>query len=265
MFDVARDAVAGDQNGAKSEGVGGNHHVEVAHRPPSAFESGTKIGVAAGGARIPRQGIDAEQEFLDGHRQSPRLEQAGDAEAKFRFGDGGDSYLGHRHAHEALTDGRNTALDSAAGDVRVEQVAGHFLMARVLVDRALTVGAWKSFRLWGGVSRRPPGKFSDTSTVFMRSKKSCQESGRRDRVTSPAAGLRRINTSEPVKRQLAGKRTARLRPLRKSLAVRGIGVSFAMIWIMIWTPSNRSRYRSRNCRKLRTKKRRDPDAISQHL
>src|SRR6266852_6739772 len=54
-------------------------------------------------------------------------------------------------------------------------------------------------------------------------KKLSQDSGRRDRITSPVASSWRIKTSLPSKRKSAGKRTAWLRPLRKSFAERGIG------------------------------------------
>src|SRR5579859_6474050 len=54
------------------------------------------------------------------------------------------------------------------------------------------------------------------------SKKLCHESGRRDRTTSPVAGSCRIKTSLPSKRNSEGRRTAWLRPLRNSFAVRAI-------------------------------------------
>src|SRR6266436_3262334 len=52
-----------------------------------------------------------------------------------------------------------------------------------------------------------------------------QESGRRDRITSPVAGSCRMKTSLPSKRNSEGRRTAWLRPLRNSFAVRAIGGS----------------------------------------
>src|SRR5277367_6900090 len=64
---------------------------------------------------------------------------------------------------------------------------------------------------------------------FISSKKSFQESGRRERMTSLVAGSRRTYTSEPSKRNSEGRRTAWLRPLRKSLAV------FDMVYIIAYT------------------------------
>src|SRR5271165_2863877 len=49
-------------------------------------------------------------------------------------------------------------------------------------------------------------------------------------MTSPVAGSRRTNTSEPSKRKFTGRRTAWLRPLRKSLAV---GMLLPPIYTMI--------------------------------
>src|SRR4029077_5772392 len=55
-------------------------------------------------------------------------------------------------------------------------------------------------------------------------KKLSQDSGRRERITSPVASSWRMKTSLPSKRKSAGRRTAWLRPLRKSFAVRGMGI-----------------------------------------
>src|ERR1700730_3067898 len=56
-------------------------------------------------------------------------------------------------------------------------------------------------------------KSSGTLIVSASSKKSFQDSGLRDRATSPVAGSRRIKTSEPSNRYSEGRRTAWLRPL----------------------------------------------------
>src|SRR5476651_371312 len=58
--------------------------------------------------------------------------------------------------------------------------------------------------------------------LFINSKKSSHDSGRRERITSPVAGSRCTYTSEPSNRKSEGRRTAWLRPLRNSLAVRAI-------------------------------------------
>jgi len=76
---------------------------------------------------------------------------------------------------------------------------------------------------------RSERKSSGTSMVFRNAKKSFHDSGRRDRITSPVEGSLRTKTSDPSKRYSEGKRTAWLRPLRNSLAVRG------MVSIVVYT------------------------------
>src|SRR6266700_8099273 len=68
-----------------------------------------------------------------------------------------------------------------------------------------------------------------TPILSASSKKSSHDSGRRDRITSPLSGSRRMYTSEPSKRYSTGSRTAWLRPFRNILAVRG------MVYIVVYT------------------------------
>src|SRR5258708_27254978 len=65
--------------------------------------------------------------------------------------------------------------------------------------------------------------------VLRNARKSFHDSGGRDRITSPVEGSRRTKPSGPSNRYSEGKRTAWLRPLRNSLAIRG------MVYIMIYT------------------------------
>src|SRR5438477_10371112 len=71
-------------------------------------------------------------------------------------------------------------------------------------------------------------KSAGTPILSASSKKSFQDSGRCDRITSPLSGSRRMYTSEPSKRYSAGSRTAWLRPFRNTLAVRG------MVYIVVY-------------------------------
>src|SRR6267142_874280 len=62
------------------------------------------------------------------------------------------------------------------------------------------------------------GTFACSANVM----KLFQESGRRDRITSPVAGSRRMKTSLPSKRYSEGRRTAWLLPFLNNFAVRAI-------------------------------------------
>src|SRR6202171_6212116 len=62
-------------------------------------------------------------------------------------------------------------------------------------------------------------EFAGISTVSARAKRSSQEPGLRERMTSPVSGSLRMNTSGEEKRKSEGKRTAWLRPFLKSLAI----------------------------------------------
>lgn len=66
-------------------------------------------------------------------------------------------------------------------------------------------------------------------------KKLSHDSGRRERIMSPVAGSWRIKTSLPSKRNSTGSRTAWLRPLRNSFAVRMMIVDRSkVIYTMIY-------------------------------
>src|SRR5216683_821816 len=62
------------------------------------------------------------------------------------------------------------------------------------------------------------GTFACSANVM----KLFQESGRRERITSPVAGSRRMKTSLPSKRYSEGRRTAWLLPFLNNFAVRAI-------------------------------------------
>jgi hypothetical protein len=72
-------------------------------------------------------------------------------------------------------------------------------------------------------------------TRFQKLEESRHDSGLRERITSPVAGSRRMYTSEPSKRYSAGRRTAWLRPFRKSFAVTDI--ASLVVYIMVYTIS----------------------------
>src|SRR6267143_464993 len=71
----------------------------------------------------------------------------------------------------------------------------------------------------GGRRSREARKSVGISTESAREKRSFQEPGLRESMTSPVSGSLRMKTSREVKRKSEGKRTAWLRPFLKSLAI----------------------------------------------
>src|ERR1017187_1825169 len=119
-------------------------------------------------------------------------------------------------------DGRDVALDDITRDVGVQQIpAMHQKMSRSC----------------GLVSAGSNNKSSGTPPASASAKKLVQDSGRRDRMTSPVDESRRIKTSVPSNRNSMGRRTAMLLPLRNSFAVRGILASwYIREYITTWGP-----------------------------
>src|SRR5713226_4521849 len=77
----------------------------------------------------------------------------------------------------------------------------------------------KRRRFLGGRRSREARKSAGISTVSARAKRSSQEPGLRERMTSPVSGSLRMKTSREEKRKSEGKRTAWLRPFLKSMAI----------------------------------------------
>src|SRR5258707_5476169 len=87
------------------------------------------------------------------------------------------------------------------------------------MKRSMRCSDQKRRRFLGGRRSREARKSAGMSTASARAKRSCQEPGLRERMTSPVSGSLRMNTSGEEKRKSEGKRTAWLRPFLKSLAV----------------------------------------------
>src|SRR5260370_42140952 len=81
----------------------------------------------------------------------------------------------------------------------------------------------KRRRFLGGRRSREARKSTGISTESARAKRSSQEPGLRERMTSPVSESLRMKTSREEKRKSEGKRTAWLRPFLKSLAVLRMG------------------------------------------
>src|SRR2546421_9556639 len=77
----------------------------------------------------------------------------------------------------------------------------------------------KRRRFLGARRSRDARKSAGISTVSARAKRSSQEPGLRERMTSPVSGSLRMKTSREEKRKSEGNRTAWLRPFLKSLAM----------------------------------------------
>jgi hypothetical protein len=165
-----------DQHGMRSYCLSGNHHVQIAHRLAAMFESGGDPGIVLRGVRVPGKHFDPQQEFHDRSFQPDRLGFSRYPKPQLSLGDHGNSHFSHRNVQQMFPNAGNIALDDVAGHVGIEQVAD---------------GHQNSFRFCGGVSPRSARKSSGTSMVLVRSKKSCQDSGLRERMTSPVAGSRR--------------------------------------------------------------------------
>src|SRR5882762_4959977 len=80
----------------------------------------------------------------------------------------------------------------------------------------------KRRRFLGGRRSREARKSAGISTESARAKRSSQEPGLRERMTSPVSESLRMKTSCEEKRKSAGRRKAWLRPFLKSLAVFGM-------------------------------------------
>src|SRR5882762_10198972 len=89
------------------------------------------------------------------------------------------------------------------------------------MKRSMRCSDQKRRRFLGGRRSREARKSAGMSTASARARSS-QEPGLRERMTSPVSGSLRMNTSHEVKRKSGGKRTARLRPFLKSLAILGM-------------------------------------------
>src|SRR2546421_11730639 len=87
----------------------------------------------------------------------------------------------------------------------------------------------------------------------LRATKLCQDAyGLRDRMRFPVFGSLSINTSVPSNRNSAGRRTAWLRPLRKSLAVRFMRPPRVGIYHSILQKTRNSKHWARPHSKLLT-------------
>src|SRR5690606_25674800 len=112
---------------------------------------------------------------------------------------------------EASVGTRKGPTQDVADDVGVEQTKG--------------ATRHQKSRSCGGSSCRSARKSRASARAASRkAKKSAQSrpAGRPERITSPVRGSLRTETSVPSKRNLAGRRTAWLFPLVKSLAVRAV-------------------------------------------
>src|ERR1700719_586444 len=87
------------------------------------------------------------------------------------------------------------------------------------MKRSMRCSGQKRGRVLGGRRSRKARKSAGISTVSARAKRSSQEPGLRERMTSPVLGSLRMNTSGEEKRKSEGRRTAWLRPFLKSLAI----------------------------------------------
>src|SRR5882762_6655755 len=87
------------------------------------------------------------------------------------------------------------------------------------MKRGMRCSDQKSRRFLGGRRSREARKSAGISTVSATAKRSSQEPGLRESMTSPVSGSLRMKTSREVKRKSEGKRTAWLRPFLKSLAI----------------------------------------------
>src|SRR6266403_3744577 len=87
------------------------------------------------------------------------------------------------------------------------------------MKRSMRCSDQKRRRFLGGRRSREARKSAGTSTESARAKRSSQEPGLRESMTSPVSGSLRMKTSREVKRKSEGKRTAWLRPFLKSLAI----------------------------------------------
>src|ERR1700730_15655731 len=87
------------------------------------------------------------------------------------------------------------------------------------MKRGMRFSDQKRRRFLGGRRSREARKSAGISTMSARAKRSSQEPGLRERMTSPVSGSLRMNTSGEEKRKSEGKRTAWLRPFLKSLAI----------------------------------------------
>src|SRR5258708_30103955 len=87
------------------------------------------------------------------------------------------------------------------------------------MKRGMRCSDQKRRRFLGGRRLREARKSAGISTESARAKRSPQEPGLRERMTSPVSGSLRMKTSREEKRKSEGRRTAWLRPVLNSLAV----------------------------------------------
>src|SRR6266576_4265714 len=87
------------------------------------------------------------------------------------------------------------------------------------MKRGMRCSDQKGRRFLGGRRSREARKSAGISTVSATAKRSSQEPGLRESMTSPVSGSLRMKTSREVNRKSEGKRTAWLRPFLKSLAI----------------------------------------------
>src|SRR5216683_1705784 len=122
-----------------------------------------------------------------------------------------------------LANRRRISSEGVAHTIGVEHETGHACSSQ------------KRRRFLGGRWSREARKSAGISTESARAKRSSQEPGLRERMTSPVSESLRMKTSREVKRKSEGRRTAWLRPFLKSLAIlrmaglpRGIRVCLAL-------------------------------------
>src|SRR6266581_6569227 len=119
------------------------------------------------------------------------------------------------------------------------------------MKRGMRWSGQKRRRFLGGRRSREARKSAGTSTESARAKRSSQEPGLGERMTSPVSESLRMKTSREVKRKSEGKRTGWPRPFLKSLAIfrmaalpgdfeRVLQVTFTMVYYKDFESKRRS-------------------------
>src|SRR5579863_7729044 len=211
--------VVGHEHGSHGGSMGGNQQVHVRQQLADSFQRGAGLGVCPRSGGVPRQDVNLGQEQLNSSLRCRRELPSGEAEADLRLGHHRDANVViDAHPFELAAGVPGLALDDVAHGVRVEEV-NH------------TVS-----RSWGRLRSRSARRSSGTPARSSAANTSLQFAGLRDRITSPVRGSRSMKTSLVSKRNAAGRRTAWLRPLAKTLAFcRTIDPPSLGIYIMIYS------------------------------
>ncbi len=86
VFDPPECLIVGNEHQIQGQGVGSNHHVEIAHRLAFSLQRGTQVCILPGRAGVPRQDGHSQEELFDNPVSVRSLREPGGSKPQFPLG-----------------------------------------------------------------------------------------------------------------------------------------------------------------------------------